>query len=199
MMSSSRTPLSYAAVMKPTRSACALSRANPSTVSPGHLHAMRQDAAHGIGMQRGVADAVAGADFSKQRPGFASGHRLPGLERPHRAGLNMPSARQADLRPLPCLVGLAAADAQAQPAGDDGDVFDLQRHQFGAAQRADEAEQQQRAITPAAGALITGGQQLAQHRQGQRGGLLHRTGMRPQHALQRTLDVAMAPGSTPGR
>jgi hypothetical protein len=42
------------------------------------------------------------------------------------------------------------------------------------AQRAAEAEQQQLAVTPAARALVPGGEQLAQHRQRQGGGLLWR-------------------------
>jgi hypothetical protein len=54
----------------------------------------------------------------------------------------MSPARQADLGPLPRLVGLAAANAQPEPVGDDGDVFGAQDNQFRAAQRADEAEQQ---------------------------------------------------------
>ena len=145
--------------MKPTRSACALEPLEPVHRQPRHGDAMRQDSANRVGMQRGLADPIAGADFSKQRPGFAFGHRLPGLERPHRAGFHKSPARQADLRPLPRLVGLSPADAQPQPAGDDGDVLDAERDQFGAAQRADEAEQQQRAVAPAAGALIAGEQE----------------------------------------
>ena len=43
----------------------------------------------------------------------------------------------------------------------------------------------------AARTRIAGGEQLAQHRQGQRGGLLRRTGMTAQRALQRTLDIAV--------
>ena len=56
----------------------------------------------------------------------------------------MPAARQAEFGALPGRIGLAAADLQAQPAGDVGDVVGLQRDQLGAAQRAGEAEQQQR-------------------------------------------------------
>ena len=102
------------------------------------------------------------------------------------------AARQADLGPLPRLVGFAAADAQPQPAGDDGDVLDTQRNQFGAAQRAGEAEQQQRAVAPAARALVAGRQQLAQHGERQRRGLAGRAAVAAQQALQRALDVAMA-------
>jgi hypothetical protein len=63
----------------------------------------------------------------------------------------MPSTRQADLRPLPGGICLAAGDPEAQPAGDDRHVLDLQRDQFGAAQRAGKAEQQQRPVAPTAG------------------------------------------------
>ena len=72
-----------------------------------------------------------------------------------------------------------------------GDILDPERHQLRAAQRADKAEQQQRAVAPAARSLIAGCQQLAQHRQGQRGGFLHRAAVGAEHALQRALDVAM--------
>jgi hypothetical protein len=68
--------------------------------------------------------------------------------------------RQADLSPLPCLIGFATADPQPQAAGHDGDVLDLKKNQLGAAQCADEAEQQQGAVTPAAGTLITDGEKL---------------------------------------
>ena len=72
----------------------------------------------------------------------------------------MAPTRQADLGPLPFLVGLAAADAQPQPTGHDGDVLDVQGHQFGLAERADETEQQQHPVAPPAGALIARRQQL---------------------------------------
>ena len=185
--------------MKPTRSACALSRSKPVHRHPGHADAMRQDAPHGIGMQRGVADAIAGADFAKQRPGFALGHRLPGLERPHRAGLDMSPARQADLGPLPRLVGFAAANAQPQPAGHHGDVLDAKRNQFGAAQRAGEAEQQQRAVAPAAGALVAGRQNLAQHGERQGGGLAAPGGRGCAARPAAGPGCRDAPGSTAGR
>jgi hypothetical protein len=68
---------------------------------PGHLHAMGQNPADGVGMQRDVADAIPGAHFSKQRPGFSSRHPLPSLERAHRTDFHMPPARQADLSPCP--------------------------------------------------------------------------------------------------
>ena len=91
---------------------------------------MGKNPAHGIGVQRRVADAAGSADLPEQRPGPPFGHRLPSVEGQHRAGLGVPAARQADLRPLPGLVGLAPADAQPQPAGDHGHVLDLQRHQL---------------------------------------------------------------------
>ena len=87
----------------------------PRHRQPRHGHAMRENSANGVRMQGGIANAVAGADFSKQRPGLAFGHRLPGFQRPHRAGLDIVPPRQADLSPLPCLVGLAARQSQPQP------------------------------------------------------------------------------------
>ena len=104
-------------------------------------------------------------------PALRRGHGLPALERAHRASHDMPPARQADLRPLPRLVGFATADAQPQPVGHDGDVFDIERHQFGATQCTDEAEQQQRPVTPPADALVAGDENLPQHGQGQGGSL----------------------------
>jgi hypothetical protein len=52
----------------------------------------------------------------------------------------MTSARQGQPQP-PALPGFAAANAQPEPVGNDGDVFDTQGDQFRAAERADEAEQ----------------------------------------------------------
>ena len=48
----------------------------------------------------------------------------------------MLAARQADFRPLPRLVGLPPRDAQAQAAGDVGDILDLQGNQFRSANAA---------------------------------------------------------------
>ena len=107
------------------------------------------------------------------------------------------AAGQADLGPLPGRVGLAARNAEPEPAGDLGDVLDLQRHQLGAAQRAGEAKQQQGPVAPAAGGSIAGGDQLAQHGQRQRGGFLWWPAVLAQQALQRPLDVAM--GGVPGQ
>jgi hypothetical protein len=70
------------------------------------------------------------------------------------------AARQPDLGPLPCRIGLAATGAQTQTVGIDPHVFDLERHQLGAAQCAGEAEQEKRPIMPAAGGTVTSGQQL---------------------------------------
>src|SRR5271157_1204314 len=162
MMSSSRTPLPYASVMKPTRSACALSRSKPSRSIP----AMPARCARipRVRMQRGLADTAGAADAAEQRAGLSACHRLPRLESPRRAGLGLLAARQADLRPLPRRIGLAARNAQPQSAGDHADILDLQCHEFGATQRAGEAEQQECAVAPAARTWIAGGQQTAQHR-----------------------------------
>ena len=89
---------------------------------PGHGDATSQNLPDGIRMQRGVADPITGADFSKQRPGFPAGDRLPGLEGAHRAGFHM-------------------ASTLSEPVGDDADVLNTQRHELGATQCADEAEQ----------------------------------------------------------
>ena len=53
--------------MKPPRSECALNRSNPAVSMPASRDAVREDAAHGIRMQRRIADAVAGADAAEQR------------------------------------------------------------------------------------------------------------------------------------
>src|SRR6185312_11957870 len=60
-----------------------------------------QNAADRIGMQTGRADPPGRADSPEQRAGLALRHRLPGLERPHRAGVGVLAAGQADLRPCP--------------------------------------------------------------------------------------------------
>ena len=59
---------------------------------PGHLDATGKNPAHGVGMQRRVADAVAGADAAERRAGAAFGDRLPGVERPHRTGFGVSAA-----------------------------------------------------------------------------------------------------------
>jgi hypothetical protein len=41
-----------------------------------HAQAMRQEAAHRVGMQRWFGDPIPGADLLEWRPGFAFGHRL---------------------------------------------------------------------------------------------------------------------------
>jgi hypothetical protein len=99
--------------------------------------------------------------------------------------------------PLPRLVGLAAANAQPQPVGDDGDVFGAQDDQLRPAQRADEAEQQQRAVTPAASRLVAGRPQLAQHRQRQRGSFW--TGHPVAARTAADIGCRDAQGSTAGR
>ena len=139
----------------------------------------------------------AGADAAEQRPGFSLGHRLPGLEGQHRTGFRVPAARQADLGPLPGLVGLAPADAQPQAAGDDGDVLDLQGDEFGAAQRGGEAEQQQRAVAPAAGGASQVASSWRSMASDSAAAFSHRPAVQAQQGLQRHLDVAV-PG-VPGQ
>src|SRR5208283_5114255 len=117
--------------MKPTRSACALSRSKPSSSSPATP--ARCARIPRVRMQRGLADAAGAVDAAEQRAGLPACHRLPRLESPRRAGLGVLAARQADLRPLPRRIGLAARNAQPQPAPARADVVDTHRHQFGAA------------------------------------------------------------------
>ena len=71
-------------------------------------------------------------------------------------------------------IGLAAGDPKPEPARDDAHVLHLQRHQFGAAQRAGQADQQQRAVAPAAGARVAGGNEPPQQRQRERRRLSYR-------------------------
>src|SRR5271166_5534717 len=63
---------------------------------PRHAGALRQDPAHRVRMQRGLADAAGAADAAEQRTGLRAGHRLPRLESPRRAGLGVLAARQTD-------------------------------------------------------------------------------------------------------
>ena len=84
-------------------------------------------------------------------------------------------ARQADLGPLPRPGRSCCGRCRSRsPPASDRDVLDLQRHQLGAAQRAGEAEQQQRPVAPAARRAVAGGQQPAQHGEGQRRRLARR-------------------------
>ena len=69
--------------------------------------------------------------------------------------------------------------------------LDIQRHQLGAAQRAGEADQQQRAVTPPPGAVVAGCEQAPQHGEGERRRLLPRPPVAAQQPLQRLLDMAV--------
>jgi hypothetical protein len=132
------------------QSACALSRSNPSTVSP----AIRTRCAR---MRR----TVSGCSVASPTPspllivrnsGPALRRTLPGRERPHRTRLDIAPARRSPPRARPgrsCRAGCAGA---ARP--DLGDVLDMDRNKFGAAQCAGEAEQQQRAVAPSTRARI---------------------------------------------
>ena len=154
--------------------------------------AVRQNPAHRVGVQRGVADPAAGADPAEQRPGLALGHRLPGLERPHRAGLDMLAPRQADLGPLPRLVGLAprrcaaAARRRRRATSSTCSATSSERRSAPAKPNSSRARSRRpRAVR------VAGGEQLAQHGEGQRRGLLRRPAVAAQQAVQRFLDVAM--------
>ena len=109
-----------------------------------------------------------------------------GFGRP-RANISCPSCPS-----LPRLVRLAAQQAQPQAAGH---VLDLQRYQLGVAERAGEADQQQRAVAPAAGGAVARRKELAQQGQGEGRALPHRAAALGQQALQRLLDVAV-PGTS---
>jgi hypothetical protein len=143
------------------------------------------------GWRGGVANPVAGADAAEQRSCLPFGGRLPGVEGPDGAGLDMAAARQADLGPLPCLVGLAAPDPELQPAGNLGNILDPERHKFRAPQGAGETEEQQRPVPPPARAYVTGGQQLAQDVEREGGGLRDRPTLRPQQPVERPANVAV--------
>jgi hypothetical protein len=78
---------------------------------------MEQDPAHRVRVQRRATDPPARADASEQWPRVPLRDHLPVLERPQRTGFDVAATRQADLSPLPFLVGLAAKDAQPQPVG----------------------------------------------------------------------------------
>ena len=176
--------------MKPTRSAWALRRSNPSTVIPAIW--MRRARIRRTASGCSAVSPMRSPVLMRRNSGPA--RRLATACQASNARTGQVSAclpRQADLRPLPDLVRLGTSDAQAQPAGNGGYILDLQRHQFGAAQCPGEAAQQQGAVAPAARAGIAGGHQLAQHGQGQCRGLLWRAAMGAQQPLQRTLDVAM--------
>jgi hypothetical protein len=87
-------------------------------------------AMHRIRVEGCVADPVAGADTAEERPGAPLRDLLPGAEGEDGTGFDMAAARQPNLGPLPRLVGLAAHDAELQPAGDLDDILDPERHKL---------------------------------------------------------------------
>jgi len=166
---------------------------------PGHGDAVRQDSPNGVGVQRLRADAVAGADAAEQRPGLLPRDRLSVVDGAHQACLDVPAARQADLSPLPRRIGLAARDPQRNPPATIATSSTRNATNFGAAQRAGETDQQQRAVGLAAGGAIAGGDQLAQHRERQGCRFLHRAPVCAQQSLLRLPDVAVRRVSRTGR
>lgn len=82
---------------------------------PGHANAVQQDSAHGVRVQRRVADPAAGADAAEQRAGLALGDRLPRLEGAQRAGFGVFAARQADFGPCPAWSVLPRAIHRRSP------------------------------------------------------------------------------------
>ena len=93
--------------------------------------------------------------------------------------------------PSPCRIRLAASGAQAETTRHAHHVLDPDRHDLGTAERGREADQQQGAIPPAAGARVTGGDEPPEC--GDRHGTRLGDGapVLAQHATQRLLDVAM--------
>ncbi len=107
----------WASVINPTRRACALHPVKTIDRYAGHSQAVRQDPADGIPVQGRIENATAGADSPEHLSRAALGHLLPAIEGTLRGSLNMLAARQPDLRPLPCLIGLGTQNADTQTAG----------------------------------------------------------------------------------
>jgi hypothetical protein len=100
-----------------------------------------QRADEGIVAERSWANPAALQHRAEHRPFGDRRGGEPGLQRLH--GPEVGAARDGDLLAFARLVGLGAADQHAQPAGALGQVGDLQGEQFGAAERAGEAEREQ--------------------------------------------------------
>jgi len=109
--------LLWASVINSTRRTCALHPVKTIDRYAGHSQAVRQDPADGIRVQGCIENATAGAGSPEQRSRAALGHLLPAIEGALRGSLNMFAARQPDLRPLPCLIGVGTQNADTQTAG----------------------------------------------------------------------------------
>ena len=136
--------------MKPPRSECALKRLEAGDGDAGHGNPVREDAAHRIGVEGRIADAVADADAAEERPGLPLRDSLPGVEGAdgdrfrrggHAAGRSRPPALLWSVLPRRM--------RSFRPPATSATSSTLERHELRAPQGAGEAEEQQRPIPPA--------------------------------------------------
>ena len=98
--------------------------------------------------QGGAADPAALPHRPEHRPRLDAGDGQPMLQRRHRAEPHA-AVGNGDHLPRPFLVGLGFSNRHPQAIGHERQVGDRQRHQLRAAERAGEAQQQQRPVAPA--------------------------------------------------
>lgn len=111
-------------------------------------------------VQRLRLDIAPAVDLAEHRAEAAAARLQPGLERPHRVGLGLVSARDAELGPLPRGVGFAARDRQPEALRGEADMLARDGDQLGPAQRAGIAEQQPGAVAQVGEAAgVAGGDQ----------------------------------------
>lgn len=116
-------------------------------------------------------DAARAALGAKEGTRVDPGHLCPRLDRPHRAGLGVEAAEDAEQPAPSLLVRVGAPEAGLQPLWDQLQVLQIEGGQLGAAQPAGEAAQEQGPVAqPPEGALRDGGERLSEGR-GLRGGL----------------------------
>ena len=115
-------------------------------VEPGLGGGALNDPRDRVGMQPARGHMAVPVDGAEERPAGDLGRFEPGFERRDRAAL-AGQPRDADQAALPFLVGLRAPEPQHEPVRFIGpDVGDVEPDEFGPPKRADEPDQEQRAI-----------------------------------------------------
>ena len=128
-------------------------------IEAGALDGAFQNARHRRRMQPLVLQPSETVDPPEDRPRPDSALFEPALIRAHGTSRRRRAIRNADGSPGAFLVGLRAIECEHQAVGALRHVFDIERAEFGAAQAAGEADEQQGLVAPAG--QIVG--QLRQH------------------------------------
>jgi hypothetical protein len=100
---------------------------------------------HAFVGQGRLPDPAALPHRPEHRPRLDAGHGQPALQRRHRAEQHA-AVGDSDHLPRPFRVGLGFANRHPQAIGHERQVIHRQRHQFGAAERPGEAQEQQRPV-----------------------------------------------------